>query len=147
MMKMYFLFLKWLSCALTLTCLTLFVWGTFFETPYLSYQNLPFTSLQPIVLAGSAATFSVARCNKSDKEILYTTSRNLRNVTTGVVTLLPDINLSLPLNCTRAISKINEIPESEKSGNYVAFGTAKVPGRFRTYDVRWNTEPFIVVGK
>jgi hypothetical protein len=147
LMMGYFRFLRWVSVIMALTCLFMFLWGMFFELPVLRYQNLPFVSLQPIVMAGQPAMFTVARCSTAQDPINYSSSRNLKNMTSGVVTLLPDIQISIAPGCTRAVSKINETPLNMPSGTYQAFGMSKVPGRFRSYDVPWNTESFIVVGK
>jgi hypothetical protein len=122
----------------------LFAWSTWFETPYLYYQNLPFPT-QEKVHAGDAVKLSVERCSRAGQTKTYMTTHTLRNETTGAPTLLPDVSVSIEPGCHRSNSRINEIPRKTAPGIYTVSGVAVVETFTSKREVKWYSEPFEVL--
>jgi hypothetical protein len=136
-----------LTSLLALTCLSLAVWAKYFESPWLRYQNLPFPTAVTLatVYPGEAVELSVERCNDSNKMQTYSTSHSIRNETTGMSEMLPDVLLSVEPGCHRTRSKINVIPPKEKPGVYTVWGVALIDMRIGTRAVSWYSEKFEVL--
>lgn len=116
----------------------------FFDTPYLTYKNLPFPTLMKSVSPGGVIPVSVHRCNSEDTTKVYTTTHTLQNTRTMVSWILPDARVAIDPGCIVSVSMVNAIPREVPPGTYRLFGTAMVEGAFRTHHVDWYTEPFIV---
>lgn len=130
--------------ALIVFIVTLVVWSTFFEEPYLYYQNLPFPQME-VAHAGEPVALSVERCSKATKSKTYTTTHSLKNEVTGTSELLPDISLSIEPGCHRSLSRINFIPTKTPVGKYSVYGTAIVETFIGKKEVPWYSEPFEVL--
>jgi hypothetical protein len=107
------------------------VWAAFFDRPFLTYTNLPFTA-RAAVHAGESVELHVARCNRSKHQRTY-------------LTLLPDVWIDIAPGCTESVSRANEVPLDTAPGLYLATGVAVVPGLVRDHRVTWASHPFEVL--
>lgn len=120
-----------------------FVWSTYFERPYLHYQNLPFPVLAT-VRAGDAVQLSVERCNSHAVKRTYDTTHTLTNLDTRRDDILPNVTVDIKPGCHRGVSKINLIPANTVPGYYLVSGVAAVDGMFVKHKIAWYSEPFEV---
>jgi hypothetical protein len=120
------------------------LFGASIETPYLRYTNSPFPAAGP-VRAGEAVQLVVERCNDSGRHRGYMVSHQLRNLDTGMVTILPDALVMIEPGCTTAISRLNVIPSGTEPGRYRVTGRATVHGFFSQHDVTWESQAFTVL--
>lgn len=119
----------------------------FCQTNYLEYRNIPFPPQMATVAAGSVAPLSVERCNLDSRSHNYLTTHALRNVKTGLVILMPDVTITIDPGCTRAVSRINLVPDATPPGRYYIYGTAETKGTIRTFHLPWHSQEFDVVDK
>ena len=115
----------------------------FFEPPYLTYENLPFPVLTPVVHDGEPVLLMVGRCNNDDKTRIYGISHRL--VGEHLTILLSAVPTSIEPGCTTAISAVNVIPKGVPPGTYHIEGYAEVQGTLRTSSVSWRSATFQVV--
>jgi hypothetical protein len=118
--------------------------GSVAEKPYLRYVNSPFPAAGP-VKAGEAVQLVVERCNDGSRTRGYLVSHQLRNLDTGMVTILPDALVMIEPGCTTAISRLNVIPAGTTPGRYRVTGRATVHGFFAQHEVAWESQPFEVL--
>lgn len=134
-----------------LASLAFFAYFYAFETPYLTYENLPFPS-QTIAYPGEVVPLQVKRCNASDSIKNYNTTHGLErldghNRPRGEYYTLPDVNVSIPPGCSVATSMANRLPDSIPPGRYKLYGTAEIRGLLRSHYVDWYSQPFEVIEK
>lgn len=116
------------------------------EQPYLSYGNLPFPVLTPIVKPGQAVQLTVSRCNDDSRQRVYGIARTLVPLAPGLKAyVLPSGSASVDPGCTTAISSVNVIPLGVPPGRYWIQGSAEVNGSIRTFVVAWRSMPFEVI--
>lgn len=118
----------------------------YFETPYLSYPELPFKVIEQPVKAGDAVKLTIKRCNSSSKTRIYTLSHVLVEEWPELgYTLLPATAVSLTPGCTTSISTVNVTLKNTKPGRYHVEGVAEITGTIRSMSVDWTSDPFEVV--
>lgn len=115
------------------------------ERPYLSYRNLPFPVVAQPVRPGDTVSLNVARCNSDRIPHNYATTHSVQNLDTGVVLLLPDVEVMILPGCTIGESRINKLPDHLFPGRYRVYGMAEVRGTLRTHYIDWYSEPFTVL--
>lgn len=145
--KTTFSILVWLSAFMAAACGLLIFYAFYIELPYLAYQNRPFPPTVSHIVAGNPIPLTVERCSSSDAEKSYTTTHALRNETSGLTTLLPDVRVSIKPGCHRTTSKINVSPDGLSPGTYTVYGVAIIEGSFRKFNIPWNSEPFEIIEK
>ena len=124
-----------------------FVYSKYFEEPYLSYKNVPFT-VAGTAVAGGPATAPVIRCSTSDKTEEYKTTRNFQKMGANQpAIILPSVDVTVEPGCEPAVSRINIVPDNALPGWYRFYGVATVEGLFITHKVPWGTGFFEVVAK
>lgn len=122
----------------------IFVYGMFFEPPYIRYQNLPFPVATPVE-QGRTVPIIIERCNDSKNERVYMSARTLVNTDNGVSVQLPEATVSLKPGCDRTISRSVTVPIETPPGNYRIEGEAIAQGLVRKQRVDWYTEQFQVI--
>jgi hypothetical protein len=115
------------------------------EAPWLYYQNRPFTVKPGPIYPGDFVPLEVERCSLAEEPRTYHTTHNLKNVKTGVITLMPDKKTDIEPGCHRGNSRLNIVPADQKPGTYIAFGTATIAMQIGTREVAWYSEPFEVL--
>ena len=124
-----------------------YIYSKFFEVPYLSYKNVPFTVLGTATPGGPASA-PVIRCSSSDTTEAYTTTRNFQKMGSNQAAIvLPSVDVTVEPGCEPAISRINIVPDGTLPGFYRFYGVAFVQGLFVTHKVAWGTSFFEVVAK
>lgn len=129
------------------TLWTSFLAERFIEIPALSYKNLPFPALLPQVMAGEIIPLQINRCNSSDENQNYNTTRTLENIVTHESYLLPESRTLIKPGCDSVTSRFNLMPEDLPSGRYYLYGTAEVRGHAHLLIVDWRSPEFNVIGK
>lgn len=129
---------------LTFVVATCLGWSVMFESPYLTYGNLPFEAT-PAVRAGETIDLVVQRCNAARTKRNYTTTRVLTNIDVGTVLLLPSVVVDIEPGCTSSISRIHQIPATAAPGVYRLSGVAMVSGLVMNHRVPWVSRPFEVL--
>lgn len=119
----------------------------FFESPFLTYKNIPFPPKILQVYPGEIVPFSVERCNSDAKPRNYQSTHSLLNIETHEPLLLPDVKVMIQPGCTTAESLLNRVPPETPPGKYVVFGTAEVHGTIRDFYIDWRTQEFTVLPK
>jgi hypothetical protein len=115
------------------------------EPPFLSYRNLPFAVLTPLVKPGEPVKLNVVRCNSDSKTRVYGLSHRLLSVDGGTSVILPAGTVSIEPGCSDEISAINVIPPGTAPGLYIVEGYAEVQATLRSVSVRWVSQPFRVI--
>lgn len=123
------------------------MYALFFEEPYLSYENLPFPPLTPIVIAGDVVPLQVQRCNRSDNPKTYEIEHSLKDVERNTTIVLPSLVVQIEPGCHKSVSLINLVPAETPSGRYRVVGLAKIQGFLRPHLVEWYSGEFVVVGR
>lgn len=111
----------------------------------LVYRNLPFPVLNSPVEAGDSILMLVSRCTSEVDAEVYTTTRELVNLDTGLRTVLPPGNSRPRPGCEEFAARTAALPDDIEPGNYIYRGVVLVRGRWRTEDVAWSTQPFVIV--
>jgi hypothetical protein len=152
LMATYFRFLRWVATIMALTCLMMFIYGTYFEHPYLRYQNLPFDVITERLEPGQIADFVVERCNddkiKHQYKIthwLHPTNSNPKAGLTLPDIMMEPVDLEILPGCHRTVSKVNKIPLTTPPNKYIPQGYAIVEGKFHTFQIEWYAEEIEVV--
>lgn len=120
------------------------VYAVWFEEPYIRYQNLPFPVETPVE-QGRTVPIVIERCNDSNTEQAYMSSRSLRNVDTEKTVLLPSGSVSMKPGCERSTSRSVVIPQETEPGNYVIEGEVLYQGILKKHSLKWYTETFQVI--
>ena len=123
-----------------------YVYSTWLERPYLSYDNLPFPALSKAE-PGKRLAIQVGRCSSSNVTETYKTTHGIRNEVTGQSIVLPSVSVAIKPGCMLEISKINVVPEEAKPGFYSFYGVSQVRGLMTMHEVPWNSETFEVLAK
>lgn len=124
-----------------------FIYSKYFEVPYLSYKNVPFTVVGTAVPGGPASA-PVIRCSTSDKTESYRTTRNFQKMGANQVAIvLPSVEVTIEPGCAPAVSRINIVPDNSLPGWYRFYGVAGSQGLFVEHKVPWGTGFFEVVAK
>jgi len=121
------------------------VYYTDFEPAFISYSVVPFPVIGGPVRVGEPVPLKVARCNKTQKFVLYVVSPTLvaeDGMTPNV--LLPSHTRQIFPGCDNVVSKLHIIPVETKPGRYHIDGIAKVLGTINNHTVPWSTESFEV---
>lgn len=127
-------------------CLVAFVYLRWYETPYLSYENLPFPTEKPEVRHGEIVSIVVKRCNSSSETRSYMLVHELRRVGSEQEFIaLPSMMVAIKPGCETAISSLRRIPLDAQLGQYVITGVAVVDGTLRTHNVPFESLPFEVI--
>lgn len=113
-----------------------------FEPPWLSYTNLPFPVLNPVVKAGHVVLIQVSRCSTDKGTRLYAVSHTLEGQSQSII--LPSSVAPIEPGCMTRIVATNRIPESTPPGRYRLVGYGEIQGIIRTHSVRWHSEYFEV---
>ena len=129
--------------ALCLVCT--WVWAKYIDESWLYYQNRPFPLKLTQIYPGDVVPLEIERCNNSAEFRTYGTTHNLRDLKTGIITLLPDAKVEIEPGCHRGNSRFNIIPASQKTGTYTVFGRAIIGMRIGTREIPWESEPFEVL--
>jgi hypothetical protein len=124
----------------------LIFWFLFFEKPWLTYENIPFPPVTPVVQSGHIVPLEVERCNHSGKEQIYTITHSLQSLDNGKFIILPDTVVSMEPGCFKQLSLINRVPDEVPSGNYKVIGMAEIRGKLKNHYVSWQSTPFVVKG-
>jgi len=134
-----------IASTLAVLGLAVYVWGQYFEKPYLTYKNLPFPSFTEQAKPGELVQIRVERCSTSNKPEKYRMTRTMRNEVTREVSILPPIEVGIAPGCHRANSKLHFVPPSTPPGIYTLWGISTVGGYLRTHQIIWYSEPFEVL--
>lgn len=118
----------------------------FFDTPYLSYKNLPFPTVVSSITPGEGMVTKVLRCNNSDTTKAYFTTRSLENIDKRVYWILPSAQMAIDPGCVAATNS-TALPLEVPPGTYRLFGTSEVRGILRTHYVDWYSQAFVVLPK
>lgn len=128
--------------------ITLIVYLTLIEEPYLSYQTLPIPVTLKTVRPGEIIPLNITRCNTAKERKVYTSTRLLENIGEDQEMLVMElVGVSLRPGCWQSVIHSHRIPDSAQPGRYRLVGVATVPGLIRNFLVSWYTEPFNVVAK
>lgn len=130
----------------------IFMYMLFFQTPYLTYENLPFPTVIEQVAPGEVMPIQIARCNSDHVLHNYTTTRAIERVDPDKhgdpdYIMLPPSHVNIVPGCTTSISLLNRMPEHVPPGKYRLLGVAEVETPFRTHLVKWYSQTFQVVAK
>lgn len=117
------------------------------EPAVVSYSELPFQVLTPLVRAGESVLFVVARTIHTDKPVDIKITRWLMNGRTGERTDLLGSALTIKWDDPPKIGNPT-VPHSTKSGFYRICGETNVPGTLPWVhrDVSWCSQTFQVIG-
>ncbi len=121
-----------------------FVGYAYLEPPYLSYGNVPFPVLTPVVKAGETVVLDILRCNRDTRPHTYVTARQLVR-TDGTITALPAATVWLQPGCETGRSAINVIPKETPPGKYRVFGWTEITDRIFPTTMEWSSDVFEVV--
>lgn len=121
-------------------------WAIFFETPPLVYKQQPFivASDREFFRPGEMVPLKVERCSSAKQTIVYHLTRTIKNVDTGVGTILESTDIALDPGCKVSVSVIHVLPKSLPEGRYTINGVAAVKGLVTTHYVSFSSEPFQV---
>ena len=135
------------TAALVAVLVAGYIYSRFFEVPYLTYKNVPFT-VTGTAIPGGPASAPVIRCSSSDTTEAYTTTRNFQKMGANqAAVVLPSVDVTVEPGCEPAISRINIVPDGTLPGYYRFYGVATVQGLFITHKVAWGTAFFEVIAK
>jgi hypothetical protein len=112
--------------------------------PFLSYPKLPFLVLQSSYQPGEPVTLQVYRCNSSKISRSYVTTRELVNLETSELTILPATTVTVLPGCSWSYSKINIIPTDQPPGHYKFQGNVQINDFMVIRLVSWESQPFEV---
>jgi hypothetical protein len=124
-----------------------FVYFMLFEPPPVEYVNLPFpvqddgVTLRP----GDVVPMRIKRCNRTDQILLITAARTFENIDRRDFIAMPATVTQVAPGCTENVSIVNRLPKDAPPGTYRVVGMASMPGRLRTHNVVFFSEPFQVV--
>lgn len=119
-------------------------WAYIFEPEPLTYPVQPLPVFQERIYPGTAPKLTVTRC-ASAEGLPYVFKRNLRDEDTGAITVLPSVETNAPKGCITIMSAAQVLPDDTKPGRYTLYGTSRAQGLFRSHEVGWRTEVFVVV--
>jgi hypothetical protein len=115
-----------------------------FEPPPLTYTNLPFPVLAPVVMPGDKVPLRIKRCNSTDRMLLATLTRTLENLDRREFVSMQSTVTPIQPGCTESTSLTNHVPLETPPGAYRVVGVAQVPGTLKTHYVTYYSAPFIV---
>lgn len=126
-------------------CGSLLVWAFFLETPFLSYQNLPFPPDLSTVRPGQVMPLTVERCSTARGIESYTVTHELRNERADLPAItMPAMLVTVQPGCHKSISLVNLVPAVTPAGVYRIHGVAIVQGSIKSFAVPWSSQPFEV---
>lgn len=120
------------------------VYAVYLESSYLYYQNLPFNVEVPVE-AGRPVTIVIERCNKSNSEKVYVSTRALKRLDDGFELMLPSMTMTIAPGCHRALNKTIIVPRDIKLGTYHLFGITVTQGMMTDHKIPWYSEPFEII--
>lgn len=118
----------------------------FFKAPSLRYDDLPWAiavdrnEFKP----GETVPLYVSRCNLTDKPILYTVTRGLKNIDTGEMLVFNATHVFIEPGCKRAISRLHALPSDMAPGRYQIVGFGSVADVLSSRNLPFESEPFTV---
>ena len=122
------------------------IYSSYFETPFLSYKNLPFPVTPDVVSAGEQISFMVVRCNSSNDVQQLVSTRALVPEDSIMKAIIFDyIFVNVAPGCTPPTPLTATIPLGTAPGFYRVAGKSKVKGLAADHEVSWNTALIQVV--
>ena len=122
-------------------------YSAYIESPYLSYENLPFPVTGKVTV-GQPVVYPVLRCNSRATNQEYRTTRTLQRMGSGQApVVLPGFDVTVEPGCRPAVVRMNIIPDGTPPGFYRVYGVATVRGLFVDHQVGWNSDFFEVIEK
>lgn len=128
--------------------ITLIVYLTLVERPYLRYQNLPIPVLKTTLFPGEIIPMKVVRCNNSKERKVYTSTRLLENVGEDQEMLVLEVvGVALRPGCWTSTIYSHRVPDSAQPGQYRLIGVSTVNGLVRNFLVSWYTDTFTIAAR
>lgn len=115
-----------------------------FVPSYITYENLPFRVVTPVVKVGTPVLLAVTRCSSADGVRVYSTTRELVS-STGKITAFMSTSVAARPGCETSDLAINVIPSNLTPGRYFVRGTVETSEYIFKRYVDWASQPFDVV--
>lgn len=121
------------------------VWAMYFESPYLTYTNIPFPQVAPaLIVPGSNVSMLISRCGTNDKQIMYSSTQFAINEETLVIIAFPVIPLVILPGCQTDKNLVSKLPYDIPAGKYHFYGVTTITGGFINHDIPWTSQTFEV---